>query len=113
MNEEFFLMLDELVSDTKIMINRPKGTQHPRNKDFIYMVDYGYLQHTSSMNGQSIEVYRGSLDDKKVCGVLVTVNIAKKESETKLLIGCTDEEKQEILEALNKSDELKAILVNR
>lgn len=32
------------------MIDRPKGSAHPRYPEFIYKVDYGYLKNTSSID---------------------------------------------------------------
>ena len=46
-DEEFWKALDELVNNSEIIIDRPKGTAHPRYPDFIYQVDYGYLKDTS------------------------------------------------------------------
>ncbi len=50
-NSDFWNALDELVHYSEIVIDRPKGTPHPRYPDFIYQVDYGYLKDTSSMDG--------------------------------------------------------------
>ena len=41
-NKEFWEALDELVLNSEIIIDRPKGTAHPKFSDFIYPVDYGY-----------------------------------------------------------------------
>lgn len=40
---EFWKALDELVGSSEIVIDRPRGTVHPKYPDFIYKVDYGYL----------------------------------------------------------------------
>ena len=53
-NEEFWMSLDELVNKSEIVIDRPKGSAHPRSPDFIYHVDYGYLKDTASMDGQGL-----------------------------------------------------------
>ena len=55
-NDEFWAALDELVSKSEIVIDRPKGSAHPRFPDFIYRVDYGYLKDTASMDGAGIDV---------------------------------------------------------
>ena len=47
-NKEFWKALDELVSKSEVIIDRPKGTVHPKFPDFVYKVDYGYLKDTSS-----------------------------------------------------------------
>ena len=50
-NEDFWIALDELVNTSEIVIDRPKGSAHPRFPDFIYRVDYGYLKNNSSIDG--------------------------------------------------------------
>ena len=51
MNSEFWNAIDSLVKESEIVIDRPKGTAHPKYPDLIYKVDYGYLKDTSSMDG--------------------------------------------------------------
>ena len=59
--EDFWKALDELVNNSEIIIDRPKGTAHPKYPDFMYKVDYGYLKETSSMDGAGIEICTTSL----------------------------------------------------
>ena len=49
--------IDELVENADIVIDRPKGTTHPRFPNFVYKVDYGYLKETTSMDGAGIDVW--------------------------------------------------------
>lgn len=63
MNREFWTALDDLVNQSEIIIDRPKDTVHPRHPGFIYKVDYGFLKHTTSMDGEGIDVWVGT--DKK------------------------------------------------
>lgn len=39
-NQEFWNALEELVKNSEIVIDRPKGSAHPRYSEFIYEVDY-------------------------------------------------------------------------
>ncbi|WP_205692724.1 hypothetical protein [Lacrimispora amygdalina] len=55
MNPEFWAALEQLANNSEIIIDRPKGSAHPKYPDFIYRVDYGYLKNTSSMDGQGID----------------------------------------------------------
>lgn len=41
-NSDFWKALDDLVKHSEIVIDRPKGTAHPKYPNFIYRVDYGY-----------------------------------------------------------------------
>ncbi|WP_425447298.1 hypothetical protein [Dethiothermospora halolimnae] len=37
-NKEFWLALDELVNSCEIIIDRPKGTRHPKYPNILYYV---------------------------------------------------------------------------
>jgi predicted acetyltransferase len=50
-NDDFWQALDKLVSDSEIVIDRPKGSAHPRYPEFIYPLEYGYLKGTTAMDG--------------------------------------------------------------
>lgn len=111
-DEDFWNALDELVNNSEIVIDRPKGTPHPKYPNFIYKVDYGYLQNTSSMDGAGIDVWVGSAE-KKIDAIICTVDLMKKDSEIKILIGCTEEEKAIVYETHNETEYMKGILVRR
>ena len=40
-DEDFWKALDNLIDNSEIVIDRPKGTLHPKYPNFIYQVDYG------------------------------------------------------------------------
>ncbi len=111
-NEEFWNALDELVNKSEIVIDRPKGSAHPKYPDFIYRVDYGYLRDTSSMDGAGIDVWVGS-GDKKIDAIMCIVDLKKRDSEIKILIGCTEEEKTEVYQTHNETQYMKGILIRR
>ena len=108
----FWFALDKLVSESKIIIDRPKGSRHPKYFDCIYPLDYGYLEGTSSMDGGGIDIWRGSGDEIIVDAVICTVDLLKKDSEIKILIGCSEEEKQLVFAAHN-GEYMKGILIRR
>ncbi len=112
-SSDFWKALDELVSQSKIIIDRPKGTAHPRFPDFIYQVDYGYLENTSSMDGAGIDVWVGTKEDKRAEAVMCIVDLMKKDSEIKILIGCTEEEKEIVYKTHNETEYMKGILIKR
>ena len=111
-NEEFWNALDELVNKSEIVIDRPKGSAHPKYPDFIYRVDYGYLRDTSSMDGAGIDVWVGS-GDKKIDAIMCIVDLKKRDSEIKIMIGCTEEEKTEVYQTHNETQYMKGILIRR
>ena len=111
-DDAFGKMLDSLVRDSEIVIDRPKGTVHPKYPDFVYEVDYGYLKDTSSMDGAGIDVWVGS-GEKRVDAVMCTVDCLKRDSEIKILIGCTEEEKLSVYRAHNETQYMKGIMIRR
>lgn len=111
-NNDFWRALDSLVDNSEIVIERPKGTAHPKYPDFIYKVDYGYLKNTSSMDGAGIDVWIGS-GEKKIDAIMCIVDLMKRDSEIKILIGCTEEEKQIVYQTHNETEYMKGILIRR
>ena len=111
-NEDFWKALDELVSNSEIVIDRPRGSAHPRFPNFIYKVDYGYLKNTSSMDGAEIDVWIGS-GDKKIDAIMCVVDLMKRDSEIKILVGCTEEEKLDIYKTHNETQYMKGVLIRR
>ncbi len=111
-NEDFWKAIDELVNNSEIIIDRPKGTEHPKYPDFVYRVDYGYLKNTSSMDGAGIDVWVGS-GESTIDAIMCIVDLMEKDSEIKILIGCTEEEKTIVYETHNKTPFIKGILIRR
>ena len=111
-NNDFWRALDSLVDNSEIVIDRPKGTAHPKYPDFIYKVDYGYLKNTSSMDGAGIDVWIGS-GEKKIDAIMCIVDLMKRDSEIKMMIGCTEEEKQIVYQTHNETEYMKGILIRR
>lgn len=110
---EFWAALDKLVETSAIVIDRPKGSAHPRFPHCIYPLDYGYLAGTTSMDGGGIDVWRGSHPEQKLSAIVCTVDLMKSDSEIKLLLGCTEEETQAVLSFHNDSGYMKGLLVRR
>ena len=108
----FWESIDKLVESSEIIIDRPRGTAHPKYPNFIYRVDYGYLRNTSSMDGDGIDVWVGS-SKKDVDAVMCIVDLLKRDSEIKILIGCTEEEKSIIYQTHNETEYMKGILIRR
>lgn len=111
-DNEFWNALDELISNSEIIIDRPKGTTHPKYPDFLYRVDYGYLKNTSSMDGAGIDVWVGS-GSKRVDAIMCIVDLIKRDSEIKLLIGCTEDETKIVYETHNETKFMKGVLIRR
>ena len=95
-NEKFWKYMQRLVDESEIVIDRPKGSCHPKFPETIYITDYGYLKNTGSSDRMDIDVYIGSRKNREICAAAITVNFVKRDSEIKILIGCTDEEIEKI-----------------
>src|SRR5215207_4308879 len=85
----FWQTLTELASINSIIVDRPRGTAHPRYAELIYPFDYGYLENTSAGDGEGIDVWIGTMKKQILTGILCTFDRLKRDAEIKLLIGCT------------------------
>ncbi len=111
-SEGFWEAFDQLLAGSRVVIDRPRGSRHPRYPDIIYPSDYGYLDGTVSMDGGGIDIWVGSLPSRNLDAVIFTVDLKKRDSGVKLLLGCTEQETQAILKLLNERS-MRAILVQR
>jgi len=112
-NPAFWLALDTLVAQSEFAIEYPQGSAHVRYPSLVFPHDYGYLRNTMSSDGLEIDVWRGSDALSSLVGIIVTVDLVKRDSEIKLLIGCTDDETEIILQFHNNSEYQKGILIRR
>ena len=111
-NKDIFETFDALLSSSEIVLDRPKGTAHPRYSDFVYPFNYGFLQGTHSGDGDGIDIWLGSMKEKRVTGVIVCVDLVKRDSECKVLIACTHEEMHQIV-AIHQKGSQSALLIER
>jgi len=98
---DFWEHLDRLITANRLVIDRPRGSHHPRYPDIIYPLDYGYLEGTTTVDGGGLDVWAGSLPNKSLTALVITVDLHKRDVEIKLLLGCTEAEQQAILEFHN------------
>jgi ribosomal-protein-alanine N-acetyltransferase len=110
---DFWLTLEKLIADSEIVIDRIKGSAHPRYPDFLYPLDYGYLKGTTAMDGGGIDVWRGSIYTGELDAIMCIVDLIKRDSEVKLLIGCTEDEKALVNQVHNETEFMKGILIRR
>jgi inorganic pyrophosphatase len=111
-NPQFWLDLEQLVTSSQLHIDRPKNSAHPRYAELIYPFDYGELLGTSGGDGAGIDVWVGSLE-KSVTGILATVDLEKRDSETKILLGCSPLEMAQIRDWYNNVAKVQCLLVTR
>jgi inorganic pyrophosphatase len=105
----FWQSMSQLLTTNPVIIDRPKGSSHPRYPTVIYPLDYGYLENTTSGDGSGIDVWLGSLNTvmnsegtQTLTGILCTFDRLKRDAEIKLLIGCSAEDIQRIRDFYNE-----------
>ena len=109
----FWEALEILAAESPVVIDRPKGCPHPKHRELIYPLDYGYLQETAAMDGEGVDVWLGSRQEKTPDAVVCVVDLAKRETELKLLMGCTEEEKEAVYRFHNQTGQMKGLLILR
>lgn len=88
-----------------IEIDRPLGSRHPKYKDFIYPINYGFVPNTVSGDGMEIDCYVIDLDKpvKRLVGRCIAIINRLNDKENKLVVTEKDLEysDEEILEKVN------------
>lgn len=109
---DFWDYLDSLRRSSQVVIERPKGSAHPRHPEIVYPFDYGFLQDTHAGDRSEVDVWCGSRHAPTFDGVVLTVDLEKRDLEVKLLIGCTSEDITQIL-AFHNAGQQRAWFVPR
>ncbi len=84
--------VEELAASSTVRIDRPRGSVHPRYPHARYPLDYGYLEETTSSDGEGLDVFVGTARRAGVAGVVLTVDTVKRDIEAKVLLDCTGDE---------------------
>jgi coenzyme F420-0:L-glutamate ligase/coenzyme F420-1:gamma-L-glutamate ligase len=100
----FWETLELLVARNRLVVDRPKGSRHPRYPDLIYPLDYGYLEGTRAVDGGGVDVFIGSDMARRLTAVFMTVDLQKGDAELKLLLGCTSAEVEIVGAFVNQGD---------
>jgi inorganic pyrophosphatase len=111
-DHEYWEYLNQLVTNCRIVMDRPKGSIHPNFDDLVYPLDYGYLEGSTTVDGGGQDVWIGSDPHSLVKEFFCTVDLNKKNVEIKLLIGCSPDEINPILDFLNQRS-MRAFLIRK
>ncbi|MDR1466872.1 MAG: hypothetical protein LBI55_00385 [Oscillospiraceae bacterium] len=111
--ENFWLLLDNFLENHRIVIDRPRGTPHPKYKNSKYPVDYGYIKGTIAADGDEIDLFVGKLKSKKTTGFLCSIDLSKKTCEIKILFSCSPKEKEDARAFFNETGFISCILIDR
>jgi inorganic pyrophosphatase len=112
-NPLFWATLENFVTSSQIVVDRPKGSPHPRFPEIVYPMDYGFLEGTTGGDGDGIDVWFGSSVSRVVTGVACTADPFKRDAELKILLGCSDEDFIILEHFFRVTAELPAIIIPR
>lgn len=106
----FWERLKAILNESEMVIDRPKGSRHPKYPKIVFPLDYGYLKNTSGGDGNEIDIWLGSLEDKELNAIACTVDILKRDTEIKLIVGCSNNE-IEIIKQFHTNEFMSAIIL--
>ncbi|MBR2067492.1 MAG: Inorganic pyrophosphatase [Solobacterium sp.] len=112
-NAYFWQKVDTLFLSSGFTISRKKGEIHPVFSNLVYPVDYGHITDTKSISGEGVSLYLGSMSRYTITALVVAADILAKELDVKVLVGCNEEEVNDVLRFLNQTDYQKTILIRR
>lgn len=69
------------------------------------------MQNTQAGDGANIDGWLGSLASKKVTAIICSVDLQKRDTEIKILLGCISGEHQAILNIHNTGEQSAILLV--
>lgn len=87
-----------------VIIDRPLGSIHPKHKNIVYPVNYGYIPNRIGGDNEEQDAYVLALEDiplKSYIGRLIGVIIRIDDNETKWIISNKDFSEKEILEKVD------------
>ncbi|MCH4886147.1 inorganic pyrophosphatase [Acidaminobacter sp. JC074] len=77
-----------LNTEVEVIIDRPLGKPHPRHKDMIYPVNYGYLENTVAGDGHELDAYvlgpKEAVESFK--GIVIAIVYREDDVEEKLVV---------------------------
>lgn len=97
-SRDYWRAMQALVVEAQIVIDRPRGQPHPRYPELIYPFDYGYIEGTTAADGAGIDIWLGSQSERTLSGLVCTFDRNKRDAEIKLLVGCSVQDVEIILQ---------------
>jgi inorganic pyrophosphatase len=90
---------DQLIGERGVVIDRPRGSAHPRYTKRIYPLNYGFIPDTIGGDGHPVDVFMGTATTGLV-GTFITHDSHKGDDELKLCWNVTPEEIDELSDFL-------------
>ena len=92
-----------LGKNVEVVVDRKLGTHHPKYKDMIYPINYGYIENTISGDGEEIDAY--VIDEKapkdKINGLCIGILRRINDDDDKLIV-VTNKDNKYSLDEINK-----------
>ncbi|MGC5329160.1 hypothetical protein [Micromonospora sp. DT62] len=104
--------LDELITAGTITIDRPRGTPHPKVPEYVYPMDYGYVDGTDGGDGSGIDVWVGRSPGLRATALICTYDAVKRNSELKVAWDCVGSE-IDVIEAFYAPQPQAVLVVRR
>lgn len=112
MTTKFWDEVDRLCLTAAHIVDRPARSCHPRFPEWVYPLDYGYLDGTTGGDGHGIDVWFGTAAEPRATAVACTVDPYQRDSEVKYLWRCTPAEVAAI-RAFYAGQPMQVLLVQR
>ena len=89
----------------KVKIDRPLGSKHPKYKDSIYPINYGFIEGTKAPDGEEVDAYILGVDKplREFEGKCIAVIQREDDNDDKLIVIPKEKEfsDKEILKLVN------------
>ena len=86
-SKSFDLAKEYLGKEVEVTIDRPLGSKHPKH-DFIYEVNYGFLQGVKAPDGEDLDAYYLGIKEplQKGKGICIAIAHRKDNDDDKLIV---------------------------
>lgn len=80
-----------LNKEVKVIIDRPLGSKHPKH-DFIYEVNYGYIEGVIAPDGEDLDAYVLGIGEtvKEFTGICIAIAHRRDNDDDKLIVAPED-----------------------
>lgn len=80
-------IIDYLNKTVQVIMDRPLGSKHPKH-GFEYPVNYGYIPHTISGNGEEIDAYILGINKplREFTGICIAIIHRTNDNDDKLIV---------------------------
>jgi inorganic pyrophosphatase len=95
-SDRFWSAVSDLVASSDVIVDRPRGSRHPRIDEFMYPVNYGFLAGTVSGDGEGIDVWIGDHAGAGLVGAYITCDPYARNIEPKLAVDVSSKDLAEI-----------------